>query len=471
MQLKSLVNDVKGITDEDECLIIVADVNSLLHIRIFDEKGRMEVLECDDKMQTERAHHVANLKEILSDLWNRQLTMEERVRIFHAVRAIAEDSADPESGDYAAKARKQAKLSHPGIIRVLDAAWDEKEGFFIVLEFVDGPTLDVRLEQLRLTDNLEPREGYHEKLAGLLADVADAVHFANDKGFVHCDLKPKNILIDIKEDRPRVTDFGFAIGAGETLMGTAPRGTLHYLAPEQVVRLGKQNYRANLDRRVDVWAIGVILYEALCQRHPFAGPGVERVHYRIVFDTPAPPSEAASCIIPRELERICLKCLAKQKDGRYANVGELRNDLKAWINRPEPKAEVPRELKARLRNTTYPVIGREKDLSKLDSYWHEGNIRIVTIIGESGVGKSALIDLWLKLKNEERWPEAEWVFYWSFSDLERENWVTSVNQFLSAAMRSLGGDAETSGSPWRKRSQAGRTDPGTTVPAGVGRAG
>ncbi len=163
------------------------------------------------------------------------------------------------------------------------------------------------------------------RLAGLIASIADAVHHAHRAGLVHRDLKPANIMID-EQGKPRVADFGLAITEDlQTDRAGEVAGTPNYMAPEQV-----RGEAHRLDGRTDIWAIGVILYEGLTGRLPFIACDRAALFDEILHRDPKPPRQIDDSI-PRELERICLRCLCKRMPDRYSSSIDLADDLRAWL--------------------------------------------------------------------------------------------------------------------------------------------
>ncbi len=375
-----------------------------------------------------------------------------------AIKVVCREYTEESRAALHEEARKLATLKDERIVSVYEVSEDSIEGPFIVLQFVDGTRLDKWIEEARR--EREPDQGwrYHKRVARLLAKVAEAVHLAHEKGIIHYDLKPANILVvndSRKGDEPRVTDFGLSIHEGEPQEAEAEKGTPLFMAPEQVLLWPGRHHREGLDRRVDVWALGVILYEALCGRYPFSGPSSSRddVYLSIATKAPERPGLVARSIIPRELERICLKCLTKETDQRYKSAAELATELNAWAIRPDPKVDVNLEHCSpwqQAQQANLPVIGRSNELKTLDECWDNDKIHVVTIHGQSGVGKSALVGYWLKLMEMDQWRKAEWVFGWSFSDQDRGAWVTSVSRFFSSAMDSLHARDKLSESLWRR---------------------
>jgi serine/threonine-protein kinase len=206
-----------------------------------------------------------------------------------------------------------ARLAHPGIVSIYDTC--SEDGLeAIVMELLPGRTLRDRL------DSGEPLDPW--QVAGMAAQVADALDAAHRAGLVHRDIKPANILL-AGEGRVKVADFGIAKAVAESDL-TQPGlmvGTAKYVAPEQVEGTG-------VDARTDIYSLGVVLYEALCGRVPFEGDSdaataLARLHREPLRCRQVRPG------VPRSLEAIVERAMARRPEDRYASASDLRAALLA----------------------------------------------------------------------------------------------------------------------------------------------
>lgn len=247
------------------------------------------------------------------------------------------------------EARLAARLSHPNIIPIHEV--DCRDGrYYISMEFVDGPTL---ADVIHGAGDPRGRTRFYqepERFLTLLRTIALAVHHAHSQkpAVVHRDLKPQNVLLDVK-GKPFVADFGLANEVrveGEKQEGV--RGTPSYMAPEQV--LGETGA---IDARTDVYALGVILYEMLAGEVPFRGENIPSILRKVVTDAPVPPmiAVARGTKLPPELaaspqamrthlEGVCLKALSKKKEARHSSALEFAEALHQWL-RPVSRGVVP----------------------------------------------------------------------------------------------------------------------------------
>jgi serine/threonine-protein kinase len=182
----------------------------------------------------------------------------------------------------------------------------------------------------------------------VLRDAILGVHHAHEHGVIHRDLKPENILIDAA-GQPRITDFGLAKdmmqSPKDSLTGKGMVvGSPHYMSPEQVRGL-------RVDRRTDVYSLGVILYEMFTGRRPFEGGTPEEVMLKALKQqAPSPSSVMRSQMNPvlhRSLENVCLKALAGDRNERYPTAKAMAEDLTRWLGGEEVQADVPQRRRKR----------------------------------------------------------------------------------------------------------------------------
>ncbi|MBK8096277.1 MAG: serine/threonine protein kinase [Planctomycetes bacterium] len=234
-----------------------------------------------------------------------------------------------------------ARLQHPGIAQVLASGscrHGELELPWIAMELVDHPQ---PIDRYARAAQLSPRA-----IVLLLLQVCAAVQFAHQRGIIHRDLKPANVLVD-RHGQPKVIDFGIARAAGNTRGLTQPgewMGTLAYMPPERFA------HDADADTTGDVYALGVLAYELLAGRPPFADEGVTPAALidRVANHDPKPPSRAGARPLPPELDWITLRAMARDRNRRYASVAALADDLERFL-RNEAVAAGPPGAGYRLR--------------------------------------------------------------------------------------------------------------------------
>lgn len=252
-----------------------------------------------------------------------------------AVKVIRTERLSPEILQKALKrfereAKSLAQLTHPNIVHVLD--YGEHAGQpYLVMPYVPGGTLKQLL-------NGKPMPW--QRAARLLIPIARALDYAHKRGIVHRDIKPSNIMIT-ESGEPMLTDFGVAKIIDEEatldLTGTnATVGTPEYMAPEQV------NSKTT-DYRVDIYALGIVLYEMVTGRRPFEGDTPLATLFKQATD-PLPRPSLFVKGIPESIEMILVKALAKKPADRYQNMGEVANALDALssgnVSAPKPSRPI-----------------------------------------------------------------------------------------------------------------------------------
>jgi serine/threonine protein kinase len=230
-------------------------------------------------------------------------------------------------GRFRIEAEAVARMRHANIVRIDEVG--EHAGLpYLVMELVEGDGLDKHLasQPWRSAD-----------AAGLVRTLALAVQHAHERKIIHRDLKPANIVLltadGVGQPVPKITDFGLAKrldadSTAWTLEGAVP-GTPAYMAPEQAA--GHVN---EVGPAVDIYALGVILYEALTGRPPFQADSRSATIQLVLHEEPEPPGRLQPDV-PRDLETVCLKCLEKEPARRYASAADLADDLGRFLeNRP-----------------------------------------------------------------------------------------------------------------------------------------
>ncbi|MBI3361993.1 MAG: serine/threonine protein kinase, partial [Chloroflexi bacterium] len=238
-----------------------------------------------------------------------------------AIKVLLPHLAD--SDDFIGRFRREAKavsnLHHANIVQVFDFDLDDANNYYyMVMEFIDGATLKDRLAGLSRAGQTMSIAETISFFEGLLAGVG----YAHAQGMVHRDLKPANVMFD-RAGRPVLTDFGIAkmVGAARYTVTGAVVGTLAYMSPEQA-------QGAPGDERSDIYALGIVLYEALTGQLPYDADTPLAVMLKHISE-PVPVLRQFSSDFPEALEKAVFRALAKNPDDRYQSAADMWEALRA----------------------------------------------------------------------------------------------------------------------------------------------
>ena len=257
-----------------------------------------------------------------------------------AIKVLRSDLVEEE--DFLARFKREARavaaLRHPNVVRVFD--FDVQQGiYYMVMELLEGDSLRTRLNDYRAREEQIPLGD----VARILLDVLEGLQYAHSEGMVHRDVKPGNILLS-RSGQAVLTDFGIAqiIGGTRYTVSGALMGTLNYMSPEQ-------GLEGECDARSDIYSLGIVLYEILTGDPPFDADTPLAILLKHVND-PLPPPRKIEPSIPRPLERVVLKALAKRREQRYQSADEMAQALRRAIKKA--RIEMPERISLPLSFTT-----------------------------------------------------------------------------------------------------------------------
>ena len=241
--------------------------------------------------------------------WDSDLTRDVAIKVSKKDRLSGQIAID----SYYGEAKAAASLQHPSIVTIHDVQQSDGQ-VFIIQEFVDGGNL---------AKFCEP--GNDEAfVVDLFAQLLEAISVAHQQGWIHCDLKPANILLD-KKGRIRIADFGLALHESTVSEHRGEvAGTANYMAPEQI-----RGESHRFSGETDIWSLGVIFYQLLVGQRPFNGRTRSEIFENILERDPKPPRQINPSCSPA-LQRICLRCLSKYKTDRYPSAADVLDDLSHW---------------------------------------------------------------------------------------------------------------------------------------------
>ncbi len=363
------------------------------------------------------------------------------------------------------EARAAARLRHTNVASVLHLG-RTGQNYFYAMEFVEGETLE----------NLIKRSGRLElKLTLEIAtQVAAGLAAIHKQKLVHRDIKPSNIMVSVEEGSTvtaKIIDLGLAKPApdapAEAAISTpgAFAGTPEFASPEQFAGVG-------VDIRSDLYSLGVVLWEMVTGHAVFRGSPAEVMYQHQHASLPLEELEH----VPQPVVVLIEVLLEKDPGRRFQNPAELLKaiptitgaiDIRRRITRhilhktlstasrvgtrKPPARLAPKKISvARLPVTGSDIFGREEDIAFLDNAWANQQVNVVTIVAWGGVGKSTLVNHWLRRMAAEHYRSAELVFGWSFYRQGTSGGSSSADEFLDAALNWFGDPDRRIGTAWEK---------------------
>jgi len=257
-----------------------------------------------------------------------------------AIKALREDRLTSDSfvKRFLKESRAIGRLSHPNIVAVYDVGQDHGT-VYIAMEFLEGKPLDSLLAEKQFSIS---------EIVNLGIQAAETLDYANQKGIVHRDVKPSNIILQAN-GQIKITDFGIAhiedpsapvqTQAGEIL------GTPAYMSPEQVLS-------QPIDGRSDLFSLGIILYELSAGKRPFSGANLAAIFQSITRENPPPPSQINPSL-PQDFSQIVMKCLAKKPEERFQTGQALAASLKSFLANIEAPAGAERVTPKTTKNILF----------------------------------------------------------------------------------------------------------------------
>ena len=313
-----------------------------------------------------------------------------------ALKVLRLRLGEQETEQFLREARILARLEHPHIVRVLDFA--VQDGLpFLVMDYALGGTLRTRHPagtRLPL-----------ERVLVYVNQVASALQYAHDQRLMHRDVKPENMLLDAC-DQILLADFGLALltpthPASTQALDPALAGTAPYLAPEQV--------QGQPGPASDQYALGVVVYEWLCGQRPFRGTPIEVAMQHVSAPPPAFHEQVPD--LPPAVEEVVLRALAKEPEERFPSMQDFATALQhaahhvgyLSVTSAEPAASTVAALSAepfwKVPTSFTPLVGREQDVAAICTLLSRPEVRLLTLLGVGGIGKTRLA---IQVANQQR---------------------------------------------------------------------
>jgi serine/threonine protein kinase/predicted ATPase len=363
------------------------------------------------------------------------------------------------------EARSAASVRHPNVASVFHLG-RTGQNYFYAMEFVEGETLEKLIKRSGRLDTKLALEITTQVAAGLAA-----VH---EQNLVHRDIKPTNIMVKLKEERG-VTAKIIDLGLAKTLEESASEagisspgafiGTPEFASPEQFAGV-------SVDIRSDLYSLGVTLWVMVTGQTPFRGPSAEVMYQH--QHAPLPRERLKD--VPQPVVVLLEKLLEKDPAQRFQTPNELLNAMPMITGAIEARRKITRQSLqksppsasrvgtrkpparlgpkkisvARLPVTGSHVFGREEEIAFLDRAWATKDINVVTIVAWAGVGKSTLVNHWLRRLAAKHYRSAELVFGWSFYRQGTSGQSSSADEFLEAALAWFGDPHPRIGTAWEK---------------------
>ena len=389
------------------------------------------------------------------------------LRLSVALKVISERYLNDESvrQRFLREARAAASLRHPNVASVFHLG-KTGENYFYAMEYVDGETLE---SYLRRSGRLELKLALE-----IAAQVAAGLAAVHKQKLVHRDIKPSNIMVTFEEGgavNVKIIDLGLAKASNETSFQTPISavggfaGTPKFASPEHFAAVG-------VDIRSDLYSLGVIFWEMVTGSALFKGSAAELMYQH--QHAPLPVEQLKD--VPQPVAILLEVLLEKDPVRRFQNPAELLKAIPTVLDaidagrritrqtfqriaagdtqvttRKPPARRGPKKVSlGRLPVTGGDVFGREEDIAFLDNAWANQHVNVVTIVAWAGVGKSTLVNHWLRRLAADHYRSAEVIFGWSFYRQGTSGHSSSADEFFDAALAWFGDPDPRIGTDWEK---------------------